>query len=453
MNFRFSPLSIALLLCVATGAGAAEQDFDASAVVAPQATGSTLEDFFTAALNNNPELNIARERWSVGTARKDQTNGQLLPQITANANVSENDRTESDRPEVSYTGERYTLQLSQVLFNWSTFAARSRASSLEDQSEAEYYAQVAQLLTEVADGYLSVLQGEDALRSINSEQEAMSNQVNRIQQLFDLQLAKITDLYDGQARLAAIAAERVTVESQLALARENLRAVSGLEAGALARLPEEITVAPLEGDLSLWLERTRNNNRLIEARLHALRAAEKQVSQQKGAHMPRVSLIVQHQQTNTGFDNVPLPNRTENNYVGIDFSMPLFSGGSARAGVREAQSLRNIAANELRQMELDIIEQTRTAYLLVKAGEARIAAGQALAESTDTSYTAMVEGFELGAVTNVDVLNALRDRFSAERDLQAARYDHIRAGLSLRRDAGVLTAEDVRSVSELLNVR
>ncbi|MDY6984576.1 MAG: TolC family protein, partial [Pseudomonadota bacterium] len=309
-------------------------------------------------------------------------------------------------------------------------------------------------LTEVADAYLGVLQQEDALQSIESEYEAMNNQVNRVQQLFDLQLARVTDLYDAQARLAMIQADRVTIEADLALARENLRAVSGLDVGELARLPEEISVAPLQDGLDVWLDRTRANNRLIEARRLALEAAEKQVSRQRGAHMPRLSLVVQQQNTNTGFDNILLQNgRTDSTYIGVDFSVPIFSGGSARAGVREAQSMRNIAVHELRQAELDIIEQTRNAFLLVRAGEARIEAGQALAESTDTSYTAMLEGFELGTVTSVDVLNALRDRFRAERDLQAARYDHIRAGLMLRRDAGVLTADDVRDISDMLNVR
>ncbi|HEY0962310.1 MAG TPA: TolC family outer membrane protein [Pseudomonadales bacterium] len=453
MTLRLAALPLALLLCAGTGVRAAEI-VDANNVIAMQQPGRTLEDFFTAALNNNPELNISRERWAVMTARKDQTNGQLLPQITANANVSDNERQETARPEITYTGERYTLQLSQVLFNWGAFAARGQAYLLEDQSESEYYAQVAQLLTEVADAYLGVLQQEDALGSIESEYEAMTNQLDRVQDLYDLQLARITDLYDAQARLAAIQAERVTIESELALARENLRAVSGLEAGALARLPEEIAVQPLQDGLDVWLQRTRENNRLIEARQLALQAAEKQVSRQRGAHMPRVSLVVQQQNTNTGFDNILLPSgRTDSTYVGLDFSVPIFSGGSARAGVREAQSMRNIAANELRQAELDLIEQTRNDFLLVRAGEARIEAGQALAESTDTSYTAMLEGFELGTVTSVDVLNALRDRFRAERDLQAARYDHIRAGLALRRDAGVLTADDMRGISDLLNVR
>lgn len=418
--------------------------------------GNTLEDFFTSALEFNPELNMAEERWNIGTARRNQINGQLLPQVNANANLSDNRRESTSQPELNFDGERYTLQLSQVLFNWQAFAARSAAYAVEDQAEAEYYAQLAQLLTEVADRYLLALQAEDELESVTAELEATANQVERVQMLYELEIARVTDLYESQARLAAVRSQLVTVESELTLAREALRAISGLDVGDLSRLPDEISVQPTEGTLDEWLQRARNNNQIIEARGYALRAAEKRVSEQRGAYLPRVSLIYQRQQSNVGYDNMPLTqslDRIDTDYVGIDFSVPLFAGGSNRARVREAHSLRNIAESELRQAELEIIEQTRTAFLQAKAGEARIEAGRALAESTTTSHEAMERGFELGTVTTVDVLDALRDRFAAQRDLQRARYDHIRAQLMLRREAGVLTAEDIRTISNQLNER
>jgi outer membrane protein len=424
----------------------------AEGIVSPAAvtTGNTLEDFFTAALNNNPDLNIARERWNIGDARKDQTNGQLLPQVNANASVSDNDRTNDREGDRSYTGERYSVQVNQVLFNWQAFSARQAAYLLEDASEAEYYAQLAQLLTEVADRYLTVLQVEDQLISINSEMDAMSNQINQIQDLYDLQLALITDLYAAQARQAAIMAERVEIESTLAISREALRAATGLNVGNLSRLPALTSVEPLVGTLDEWIGRTAENNKLIEARTYALEAAEKQVSQRRGAYLPKVSLVLQHQQSNVGFDNA-FVDRTDTNYVGLDFSIPIFAGGTNRAIVREAISMRNIAENELRQTEIEIAENARTAYFQVKAGESRIEAARLLAESTSTYFTAMQRGFELGGVTSVDVLNSLRDQFQAERDLQKARYDHIRANLILRREAGILTADDLLNVSRLLN--
>lgn len=422
-------------------------------IVSPAAltTGNTLEDFFTAALNSNPDLNIARERWNIGNARKDQANGQLLPQVNASANISDNDRSNNREPDAAYTGERYSLQVNQVLFNWQAFSARKQAYLLEDASEAEYYAHLAQLLTEVADRYLTVLQAEDQLISINSEMDAMSNQINQIQNMYDRQLALITDLYAAQARQAAVAAQRVEIESSLAISREALRAATGLDVGNLSRLPALTDVQPLADSLDEWMDRTAENNKLIEARTYALEAAKKQVSQRRGAYLPKVSLVLQHQASNVGFDNAPFPDRTDTDYIGVDFSIPIFAGGTNRAIVREAVSLRNIAESELRQTENEIAENARTAYFQVKAGESRIEASRLLAESTSTYFTAMQRGFELGGVTSVDVLNALRDQFQAERDLQQARYDHIRANLILRREAGVLTANDLLDVSRLLN--
>lgn len=415
---------------------------------APLPIGNTLEDFYKAALESSPLLNIAQERWNISSARKDAVNGQLLPQISASASLSDNDR-KSFGVTRNYDGERFAVQLNQVLFNWSAFAARKKAYLQEDASEAEYYARLAVLLTEVADKYLSVLQAEDAMSSIDSQLEAMTNQVNQIESLYARQLVRITDLYDAQARLAAIQAERVNLESALIISREGLRALTNLEAGELSRLPEEITITPLEGDLSDWIERTRQNNQMIESRTFAYQAAQQQVSEQRGAYLPKVSLVVQQADSNTGFDN-QLVDDYETTYIGVDVQVPLFAGGTRRASVREAVSLRSIAQSELRQTQLDMIESARTAYLQVKTGESRINAARVLAESTATSYEAMQRGFELGTVTSVDLLNALRDRFQAERELQRARYDHIRANLVLRREAGELNADDLLQISNLL---
>jgi outer membrane protein len=414
-------------------------------------TGNTLEDFYTAALNYSPELKIARERWNIGSARKDQSNGRLLPQVNAGANLSQNDTTQQSF-NTNYDGERYSLTVSQVLFNWQAFEGRKQAYLLEDQSEAEYYADLGVLLTEVADKYLSVLQAEDTLRSIESELEAMDNRIAQIQRLFDLQLALITSLYDAQARQAALQAERVNAESQLTLAREELSAITGLEVGSLSRLPEAISVERMDETLDSWVDKSREGNPLIQARSFALEAARARVSAQRGTYLPQVSLVYQFQQSNLGFQNV-LTQRTENNFVGIDVQIPLFAGGSNRASVREAYSQRNIAEQDLRRTELEVQQRTTNAFLLVKNGESRIAAGQVLAESAATSYEAMQRGYELNTVTSVDLLNALRDNFNAERQLQQARYDHIRARLLLLRESGTLSPADLQEVSSELSSR
>ena len=143
--------------------------------------------------------------------------------------------------------------------------------------------------------------------------------------------------------------------------------------------------------------------------------------------------------------------RTDNNYIGVDISVPLYSGGVAQANIREATSQKEIAANELRQTELKTSENVRRAYLQVQSSETIVAAAKQFLESAELNATAMRQGFELSAVTSVDLLNALRDRYRAERNLQRVKYDQIKSLLTLKHETGILGAQDLLEVGTWLS--
>lgn len=425
----------------------------AAEFVALDPVGTTLEDFFTAALDYSPRLKIAEESLKIGSARKRAAKGRLLPQLNASANISDNRRNAANAVGQSqlqtFDGERYTLQLSQVLFDWQTFSQRSQAKLTEDLLEAEYFGELAFLLSDVAEKYFNVLQADDVLESIDSELNAVNNQLNQIQSLYDRQLAQITDLYQAQASAAAVESEKLQLQSELALTKEALRSITGISAGPLFRLSDEAQIPPLQNSINYWVQQARSGNYQIKSREFAVQVANERISERRGAYMPRVSFIVQKQDSNVGFENAPV-SQNDNTYLGLDISIPLYAGGSNRAAVSEAHSQRLIAEYQLQQEQLETSERVRSAYLQVQSSELRTAAAQKLVESTSLSATAAQRGFELGTVTNVDVLNALRDQFRAQRDLQRTRYEHVIFNLFLKRETGILTAEDMLEVGSWL---
>ena len=413
--------------------------------------GSSLEDFFNAAIEFSPDLQIASENLNISSARKQAAYGSLLPQLNAGANVSDNNLEQYNNRQ-NFTGERYFVALTQTLFNWQQFAARKQANLLEDQSEEEYYYQLSFLLTDVADRYLSVLQAGDALDTIVSEIEALRNQLDQVQNLFDRQLSQVTDLYQVQASLAAAEATQLQLEADLAISKESLRSISGLEVGPLSQLRDEIEVSSLEHSQDYYVQQARERNNKVLAREYALKAATEGVSERRGAYMPQVSLIAQRQDSNVGFENL-LINRTDNTYIGLNVVIPIYAGGRNKAGVREAISRRSIAEHELRATQLQTRELVRSAYLQVQASDVQTEAASILVESTGLAAEAMQQGFSLGTVTSVDVLNALRDQFQAIRDYQRIRYDHIRYLLLLKRETGTLSAEDMIKVGSWFESR
>lgn len=438
------PLSIPFLL--ASGLTDAAEPMSETSVARTEGVGRTLEDFFTAAMEYSPRLKIAEEQWNIGKFRARAATGRLLPQVTATANITENRQRALDKLS-EYRGERYSLQLRQVLFDWSAFNERGAAYQLENQSEALYYAELSRLLTDVSEKYFIALQAQEALESSMSEFSAVQAQLNQFERMYELQMVQITDLYEARALLAEIQAEQILLESESILAREALRSVSGLAIGDLFRFGEASALPPIEGSIDIWIERANQQNPEIQASEYALEAADRRVSQQRGMYMPRVSVFVQQQQSNLGYDNTLLNNRTDTGYVGLDVTIPLYAGGSNRAAVGEAISQRSIASSELLQVNLDVGEQTRMAFLRLQAMEQRVAAAERVLESRRLSAEASQRGFELGAVTTVDVLTAMRDRYAAERDWKNYRYDYLTLAMQLRKSAGVLSVGDLLDIS------
>ena len=427
----------------------AEQDSTLGRLV----SGETLEDFFYAAINFSPRLNIARETLNIMQARREIAQAQLFPQINANANLTDNNRnsfTQFGDPIVDeFTGERLSMSVQQVLFDWRAFSARRRADQTENQAEAEYYDELSLLLTDVADRYLSVLFAQDSIRSINSEIDAVTNQLNQIQSLFSLQLTQITDLRQAEASIAKVQAEQLRLRAELAIARERLRAITGIEIGNLYVLSAETPLPKAQSDILFWVDMAKSNNKQISAKRFALQAAKESISETRGAYMPRVNLFATRQESNVGFDNRFLGD-TDNTFIGVDVTIPLYAGGANKARENEAKALRNIAESELRQTELDTDTNVRSAFLQVQSSVLLNEAAERLVVSSRLSSDAAQEGFELGTVNTVDVLNTLRDQFQAERDLQKARYEQINFLLQLKREAGSLTADDLEEISNMM---
>ena len=415
--------------------------------------GQSLEDFYAAAIEFSPELRIAKENLNVGRAREEQAQGQLQPQISANANLTDNSRNSfsqfGQKIEEDFVGERYSLNFQQVLFNWQAFSARRRAAQIENQLEAEYFFELSRLMTDVAGRYLNVLIAQDALITVAAELQAISSQRDQIQSLYDLQLAQITDLRQAEASLIAVQADQLKLQSELELAQEALRAMTGIEVGDIYSLPDDATLPNAQRNLQAWLSMADRNNKRLQARRYALEAAREGISESQGASMPRVNFFATQQESNVGFDNRFLGD-TDNTFIGIDVSIPIYAGGANRARENEARAQRNIAENELRRSELEARANVRSAFLQVQSSTLLTEAAKRLVESTRLFAEAAQEGFALGTVTNVDVLNALRDRFQAERELQRTRYNQINQLLLLKLEAGTLNSGDILEISRLM---
>ena len=94
--------------------------------------------------------------------------------------------------------------------------------------------------------------------------------------------------------------------------------------------------------------------------------------------------------------------------------------------------------------------ETRQSFTGVKSGICRVQALKQAVVSNKSALDAVQAGFQVGTRPSVDVLDAQREFFLAEFDYAEARYNYIVDILTLKRAAGTLSEEDLRSVNAWL---
>ena len=425
--------------------------FSSNGIAQSQLPAQDLQQLFLATLEASPVLDIARYKLYAGKAQQDQANGQLLPQISLSGNFSDNEQDfiDTSAPVTEFDGEKYSAQLRQVLFNWQVFARRKKASLIVDQRQGEYFEQLNLVLIDITERYFMVLGAQDNVDLVSAERSAAEQQLKQAEVRYQRKLVAVTELYEIRARVALIKADEIQARNEFAIAKEALWETSGRTVDGLYRLADDTTFPSIEGTIESWVARALVSNTQLKVRHSAVKVAQQVISERKGEHYPTVSFVASHQKSDLGFENTPAQRR-EITYFGVDVTIPLYSGGSTSAKVREAYHNRGIAASELEMNRRYIVKRTRAAYLNAASSLQRIEAGRSAVIAADESALAMKKGFDYGTVTFVEVLDALRQQSSAKRDLQQAKYQYINYSLALKKEAGNVDGNDIERINALL---
>ena len=118
--------------------------------------------------------------------------------------------------------------------------------------------------------------------------------------------------------------------------------------------------------------------------------------------------------------------------------------------VREQVYLQRATRERLEGTMRAAERETRDAYLGVIAEKARVQALNQSVKSNQTALEATEAGFEVGTRTTVDVLDARRRLFEAQRDYARSRYDYLINTVRLKAASGGLVADDLAAINGFL---
>jgi len=407
-----------------------------------------LSEIYALAAENDALLRGAKATLEAQRENKPIARSSLLPQVALSGSANRLNRDTSGIGSETFNGTEWGVNLTQPLYRRDRWYQYKQADHSVAQSEAEYETQKQGLVLRTAQVYFDVLAGRDTLKSAEAERRALDRQLDQAQQRYDVGLIAITDVLEVKAvRDSALAAE-IRARQNLEDAYDALREIIGTDPGDLAPMKDKVALdPPTPNDVGAWEELAAQNNPGLTAAEQAAEVARKEVEVKKSGHYPTVDLVGGYNETDT---DSTFGNDFEDTYIGVQLSVPLYTGGGVSASTRQARHNLTAAQEALEGERRALERQVGEAFRGVHTSISEVNALGAAKVSTASALDATQAGYEVGTRTIVDVLLAQRNFYRAETEYAISRYAYVLNLLLLEDAAGTLDEEDVRRVNALL---
>lgn len=410
---------------------------------------------YQAAQRNDASLRASRANAEAGRERLPQAESQLKPSVAINASHYTNELNVSnvvtgvDTPLQRYESNSANITVRQPLIRSSLLAQIRQASAQVDDVNASLRRDEQNLAVRLVGAYLDVLGTSDQLALVVAQRVFYTAQLDSARKTFAAGAGTRTDIDEVQARLDMVQALELEARQNVGYAKRQLQALVGEPIDTLAVLNvAKLELSPPQPDsVEGWIERAEQNSPEMRMARAQLDAAVQGIDKAKAGYHPTLDGVLQWSRSDR--DNTSQPNaRTTNASLGVQLTIPLYSGGYVDSSIRQAVAERDRAREALESLRLDLGVRVHKEFRGITEGILKIRALEQAVRSADQVVLSSQKSFAAGSRTVVDILNAEQQRTVALRDLAQARFVYL---LSRVRLLALVDGADLQAMIEINN--
>lgn len=407
----------------------------------------SLEETYILSLQNSESLKIQDQQLRIAEANYRAAVSQLYPQVDFRAEYVERDNVDFGRvirgrvpavddpagPAGGNLGQLGRSQTStravvtQPIFNG--FREFLLADAAQKETEAVSWTNIRArelLYLDVSDLFFQIAFNQAELKVVQQAAKTLRERVDELKEFIELGKSRESEVYAAMADLADMQAVEERILGLTKATKELLAFLTALPANRLSLEVDlkKPVLLPQEEYLKLAKERSDIRSQLLRAE-----AQKDRVTATKRQRWPAINFLG----NGYGPDD---PDRNREWDLIVELSLPVFDWGriSAQTEAEEARlEIVNLeTAQRLRLAERDI----RFAYTNTVTAMEQIDNLKKLKDASSKNYELQKQDYKNGVVTNLEVLQSIRQLQEAERRLLLANQEYFTNYAALRVAAG-----------------
>jgi len=423
----------------------------------------SLLDIYNDALENDPQYRSAEFSYLSGKEIKVQGRAALLPNVTLSAQTNWNEYYQLGELQNEYNNFSAAARITQPLIRLDSWFKYRQSKFLTDAAEADFAYSQQTLIVRTAELYFGVLRAIDNLNAARSEERAIKKQLDQIHQRYEVGLSAITEVQEAQLAYDLSLAAKIRSEGAVYTAKESLNALVGREIVSLNGLVNDLNVSnPVPDSKEEWTKKAIENNFRLKAATLRKFASKNNARSVASDHLPKIDIVGTQIESETnqytfdgvntgGLFNITIPDETQRDTYSLQLSMPIFQGGAVISRTKQAYAESNKSSEDALFTERSVIQDVRSQFSSVVTLVANLKAQKQAVISATSALEATKVGYEVGTRNIVDLLQAEKNLYSAEKDLSNAKYDYLITTLRLHLAAGTLSPENLIEINNLLS--
>ncbi len=351
------------------------------------------------------------------------------------------------------TLDRWSLSARQPLINRERLA-RSRQLDLNaDVADLEWQNARQELMLHTAQRYFDVALAQEALRVARRQEQSVEKALGEVKTRYQMGDVPITDTHEAAARMEAIRAQIMAAETELQLKQAALSDATGLPMDKIEALQPTKGNLPLPGaPLEQWMSDAAAGNPGLRTQLLRVDVAREESARFSALASPSLDLVgeVTRDHLSGSGDYGAASNVMHTTLLGVQLTIPLYTGGMRSARHDETQRLADKALTDSDRARQQVALQTRAAWLGLTAGAGRVNALAAALKASQSRLDATRLGHRMGDRSTLDLLNAESDAANARLAWLQARVAVVMSRLQLTALAGKLEEGQLHDINLLL---
>ena len=275
-------------------------------------------------------------------------------------------------------------------------------------------------------------------------------------------LSAITEVQEAQLAYDVSLAAKIRREGEVFTAREALNALVGREIVSVDALVNEMRVTnPVPDSKDDWVQKGIENNFRLKAANLRTKASKNNARSAAANHLPKIDIVgsrVESETNQFSFDGIDtgsafqitVPDETQRDNYSLQWSVPIFQGGAVNSRRKQAYADYNKSSQDALFVQRSVIQEVRSQYSNVVTLVANLRAQRQAVISATSALEATRVGYEVGTRNIVDLLQAEKNLYAAERNLANAKYDYLMSTLRLHLSAGTLDPKNLIDINSLL---